>query len=90
MTERAYFQGVQDRGKTCSLKIVCEGNVALLGLFSHPGKTNVSLKLVRLLHNLYSMCRREMGIMSLWAAATSFMDCAMASVCLHTFPHIFH
>ena len=31
-----------------------------------------------------------MGVMLLWAAATSCTDCAMASVYLHTFPHTFH
>ena len=43
MAERAYFQGVQDCGETCSIKIVCEGNVyvVLLGWFSHPGICNV-------------------------------------------------
>ena len=31
-----------------------------------------------------------MGVMPLWAAATSCTDCAMVSVYLHTFPHTFH
>ena len=34
--------------------------------------------------------KRVMGVMPLWAAATSCTDCAMASVYLHTFPHTFH
>ena len=41
----------------------------------------------------YATCtlrRRVIGVMPLWAAATSCTDCAMASVYLHTFPHTFH
>ena len=63
-------------------------------------KTTVRLKLLRLIRLFntlwsayYATCtlrRRVMGVMPLWATATSCTDCAIASVYLHTFPHTFH
>ena len=42
-----------------------------------------------LLRNLYSTSKGN-GVMPLWTAATSFTDCALASVFLHKFPHTFY